>query len=67
MKLHKLTPEQARFIWMRSGSVYTLQDLFRYANVPTPYKGSDYIDGNEGYAERKVINQFSKRDDYPNI
>jgi len=65
MKLHKLTTEQARFIWMRSGAVYTLQDTFRYTNLPTVYTSTDYIDGVPAHAERRVINQFNKRADYP--
>ena len=65
MKLHKLTIEQARFIWMRAGTVYTLQDTFRYTNIPSVYNGTDYINGVPAHAERRVINQFNKRDDYP--
>jgi len=67
MKLHEITPEQARFIWMRAGTVYTLQNSFRYTNIPTPYTGADYIEGVPAHAERRVINIFSRRDDYPLI
>jgi hypothetical protein len=64
MKLHPLTSEQARFIWMRNGAVYTMMETTRYT-LPVLYNGENFIDGSPGYAEKRTINQFSKRDDYP--
>lgn len=64
MKLHDISPEQARFIWMRAGTVYKLQ-MCVTRKLPVSYTGEDYIDGIPALAEKRVINQFSQRDDYP--
>ena len=64
MKLHGLTSEQARFIWMRGGNVYTMIETTRYT-LPERYTGEDYIDGVAAFAEKRTINLFSKRADYP--
>ena len=64
MKLHTINPEQARFIWMRNGYVYKMETYIT-RTYPVPYNGSDYIDGIQGLAEKREINKFSKRADYP--
>lgn len=64
MKLHNITSEQARFIWMRSGTVYVMK-MQVTRELPVPYTGEDYNNGIPALAEKRVINQFSRRDDYP--
>ena len=64
MKLHNISIEQARFIWMRNGAVYKMVDCGR-RTLPMTYNGEDYIDGIQALAEKRIINQFSKRSDYP--
>ena len=64
MKMHKLTSEQARFIWTRGGNVYRMK-LQVTKEILMPYTGADFIDGAEALAEKREINKFSRRSDYP--
>jgi len=64
MKLHDITPEQARFIWSRAGAVFKMQ-MCVTRELPVLYTGEDYINGIPALAEKRVINEFSRRDDYP--
>ena len=64
MKLHDISPEQARFIWMRAGAVYKLQ-MCVTRELPVSYTGEDYINGIPALAEKRTIYEFSRREDYP--
>ena len=66
MKLHKITAEQARFIWMRAGTVYKMQ-MCVTRELPVVYTSEDYINGIPALAEKRVINEFARRDDYPQV
>ena len=64
MKLHKLTPEQAAFIWNRGGHVSRMVFCVR-RELPMPFTGEDLVERRDGLATKAVINQFSRREDYP--
>jgi len=64
MKLYPITGKQARFIWERSGAVYSMK-LCVTRELPMPWTGEDWFNCPPALAEKRVINQFSSRDDYP--
>jgi len=64
MKLYPLTSDQAAFIWQRGGTVWRMAFCVT-RELPIQYNGEDLINQRDGLTTRKIINEFSRREDYP--
>ena len=68
MKYHDITSEQAAYIWKKNGMVYKYEiysDKFTTKKTIVRYTAADFTDAIPGMAEKREINKFSKRADYP--
>jgi len=67
-KLHAITPQQAEFMYQRSGNVFIMSQPSLYSSRERPinYTAADMIDRKPGLATRREINKFKKiYEDFP--